>query len=127
MAIKKLGVDLHGVIDASPELFSDLSKVLVASGWEVHIITGPTYEKSIKEIEKYNICFTNFFSIEDYHKSLGTKITYDNKGNPWMDKNIWDKTKGEYCLREEIDIHIDNTAEYGNYFKTNFLLFKSNP
>ena len=47
MAIKKLGVDLHGVIDASPELFFFFFKILVASGWEVHIITGPTYENSI--------------------------------------------------------------------------------
>jgi len=36
----KVGLDIHGVVDVRPEFFSELSKLLVSNGHEVHIITG---------------------------------------------------------------------------------------
>lgn len=121
---KKLGIDLHGVIDADPEFFSNLSKDLVSAGWEIHIITGPTKSKALKELEDCKMTFTHFFSIEDYHKERGTKMSYDEKGNPWMNKETWNKTKGEYCQKMGISLHIDDSVMYKKYFKTSFSTFK---
>lgn len=120
---KKIGLDIHGVIDSDPDFFSDLSKDLVAAGWEVHIITGPTKTKARKELEQYKITFTHFFSIEDYHIAKGTEVSYDEKGNPWMNKDHWDQTKGEYCYKMGISLHIDDSDMYQRFFKTPFCKF----
>ena len=61
------------------------------------------------------------FSISDYHKEIGTHMWYDNNSEPWVDDLDWDKTKGEYCERNNIDLHIDDTKRYGDYFKTKFM------
>ena len=122
--IKKIGLDLHGVIDADPEFFSELSKDLIKAGWEVHIITGPTKKKAIKEIEALKISYTHFFSIEDFHVEHFTPMTYDVYGNPWLDKETWDRTKSDYCSENGISLHIDDTVRYQKYFKTNFALYK---
>lgn len=124
MSGKKLGLDLHGVIDADPGFFSDLSKSLVVAGWEVHIITGPTKTKAIKELEHFKITFTHFFSIEDYHIAKGTEMSYDEKGNPWMHKETWDQTKGEYCQRMGISLHLDDSEMYQKFFKTSFATYQ---
>ena len=121
--IKKIGFDVHGVIDSDPEFFSLLIQDLLKTGWEVHIITGKAQETVEKELQLMNITYTHLFSIADYHKNISTVINYDEKGNPWMDKKLWDRTKGDYCLRENILLHIDDTERYKNYFKTNFSLF----
>jgi len=123
--MKKIGLDIHGVCDSNPEFFSDLSKDLVSTGWEVHIITGPTKAKAIPELEKYKITYTHFFSIEDYHIARHTPMSYDEKGNPWMDKETWDKTKGEYCQREGVLLHLDDTEKYKAYFKTSFASYSA--
>jgi hypothetical protein len=121
--MRKIGLDLHGVIDADPDFFSELSTALVLAGWEVHIITGPTKTKAIKELVKFKIKFTHFFSIEDYHSEKGTSMSYDDKGNPWMDKIEWERTKGEYCSKMGIALHIDDSEMYRKYFKSGFAQF----
>lgn len=49
---------------------------------------------------------------------------YDNN-NPILENAVWDRTKAEYCAREEIDLHIDDSDVYGQYFTTSYL--KYNP
>jgi len=122
--VKKIGIDIHHVIDADPQFFSILTQDLIFMGWEVHILTGPPKEKALKELSLWNIRFTHLFSIADYHVTNGTQINYDENGNPWMDKEIWDRTKGDYCARESILLHIDDTERYQKYFKTHFCLFR---
>jgi len=122
--IKKIGIDIHNVIDADPQFFSMFTQDLISMGWEVHILTGPPKEKALKELLMWDIKFTHLFSISDYHIAMGTPINYDGKGNPWMDKDAWDRTKGDYCFREGILLHIDDTERYQQYFKTHFCLFK---
>jgi hypothetical protein len=36
----KIGLDIHGICDANPEFFSELSRLFVNAEHEVHIITG---------------------------------------------------------------------------------------
>ena len=43
----KLGLDLHGVITDRPEFFSELSKIFIDNGHEVHIVTGGMINDSL--------------------------------------------------------------------------------
>ena len=120
----KLGLDIHGVIDTNPKFYSELSKIVISLGHEVHIITGTvfTHEK-INKLKSYGMHWSHLFSISDYHKSLGTPMTFTSPNNPWISHDLWDKTKSNYCKENNIDFHIDDTARYGEFFKTTFGLY----
>jgi hypothetical protein len=86
MLANKLGLDIHGVCDANPPMFSKLAEMIIAAGGEVHIITGQKDTPDLRErVKKLGIPFTHFFSITSYHESIKTPITYDERGHPWMD------------------------------------------
>ena len=121
----KIGLDIHGVCDMAPEFFSLISKLLVDNNHEVHILTGRREsDGAMKEIHDLNISYTHFFSIADHHEKVGTKMHDDDRGRPWMDDEIWDRTKGDYCRDNEIDFCIDDTERYGQYFETPFAYIK---
>lgn len=121
----KIGLDIHGICDANPEYFSELTRLFVGAGHEVHLITGRRVcDGAIEEIEGLGLSYTHFFSIADHHVEIGTKVWEDDDGNPWLEGEIWDRTKGEYCKKHEIDFHIDDTERYGDYFETPFMLGK---
>ena len=121
----KIGLDIHGVCDANPEFFVELSKLFVSSGHEVHILTGRRVsDGALEEIEDLGLEYTHFFSIADYHRDNGTEMRNDKDGNPWMDDETWDRTKGDYCERHQIDFCIDDTERYGEYFTTPFAFIK---
>lgn len=127
----KLGLDVHGVIDDNPQMFSDLTKRLFRSGdifnntCEIHVITGAhATEDLIDRLRNvYKIEYTHIYSIADYHKEKGTNVWYDKKNTPWMESVAWDTSKADYCRRNNIDLHIDDTERYGRYFTTPFLLY----
>lgn len=120
----KIGLDIHGVIDTNPILFSKLSKKVIEDGGEVHIITGTMLNPfKIENLKRLDIRWTHLFSISDYHKALGTPMTFSDKDNPWIDNNLWDRTKAEYCKENSINFHIDDTNRYGEYFSTPFGLY----
>lgn len=121
----KIGLDVHGICDANPEFFSELSRLLVNNNHEVHILTGRRVrDGALEEIKELGISYTHFFSIADFHEETGTKVWEDDNGNPWLEGELWDKTKGEYCKNHKIDFHIDDTERYGEYFETPFMLSK---
>lgn len=125
----KVGFDIHGVCDAHPEFFSLISRLLVDNGHEVIIITGRMKSHgAIEEIKNLGISYTKFYSIVDYHIEMGTKVKYDEKGNPWIDDEIWNRTKSEICEKEKIDFHIDDSSNYGEYFTTPYaqIIIKKN-
>jgi len=126
----KIGLDIHGVIDTLPFL-AVLSEVLVTNGHEVHIITGAPWSAvsdgtyTHEGISDYLINhgfikdknFTHFFSIVDYHNSIGTQVTCDVNGC-WLENDIWNKTKAEYCERMGINLHLDDSMTYAKLFTT---------
>jgi len=122
----KVALDLHGCITDHPKFFSELSKLFISAGHEIHILTGShLIEKKIEEqLLSYNISWTKLFSIADHHKETGTKMWYDKNGNPWVDKLDWDQTKAKYCKREGIDLCFDDTDSYAEHFETPFALIK---
>lgn len=121
----KIGLDLHGVIDARPEFFRELTKLFVDNGHEVHIITGSKIEHEMEKIKSLNVSYTHLFSITDHHMDIGTNIVWDEKGNPHLDAYLWDKTKAEYCKEHGIDLHLDDSDTYGYFFKTPYTRFYS--
>lgn len=119
----RLGLDYHGVISTFPEEFSAITQQLILSGHEVHILTGSLDTSEIRaKIAGLGIKYTHFFSIPSYHKVLGTKMWFKDPENPYLEALLWDKTKAEYCLRNKIDLHIDDSPEYGKYFSTPYFL-----
>ena len=118
----KLGLDYNGVISDHSGMLAILSSILVKAGHEVHIITGrrqiPEFEE---ELDSLGIRYTHFFSIADHHKELGTPMVGYENNEPWLDANIWDATKADYCKRVQIDMHIDDSDTYGQYFETVYL------
>lgn len=121
----KIGLDLHGVITQNPLFFAEISKLFLRNSHELHIITGSDFQKETEAIiHSYGVRWTKVFSIIKYHKILNTPIRYDEKGNPWIEENIWNKAKAEYCKREKIDFHIDDSEKYGQHFNTPYCLYK---
>jgi len=122
----KIGIDIHGVVDSAPEFFSLITKLLVESGSEVHILTGKMVKHGAKEeLEEFGISYTHFFSIADFHAENKTKgMWYSDNGNPWVDNETWDRSKADYCREHQIDFHIDDTLRYGDYFTTPFAFMK---
>lgn len=121
----KIGIDVHGVADANPHLFSELSRMLVENGHEVHVLTGAEYTEALEhEIRNIlGLSFTHFFSTTSHHKKIGTEITYID-GNPYMDNKIWNRAKAEYCRKHGIQLHIDDSDVYGKYFTTPYAKFE---
>ncbi len=127
----KLGLDIHGVLNALPEFFAFLTDSIIKNGGEVHLITGGTWNKELEaEVNKYNIKYTHNFSVYDYliesnAKQLGSISFEDGTIQRKFEDEQWDRVKGEYCLKNNISLHIDDTLIYNNYFTTPFCRFWS--
>lgn len=127
----KIGLDIHGVIDKFPGIFSFLSDSIIKNGGEVHIITGGTWTKKlVKKLESYNIKWTNHFSVYDYMIKNFKPLDEPDRKFPdgTIQKNFkneeWDKIKGQYCENNKISLHIDDMDSYYSGFKTPFILMK---
>ncbi len=125
----KLGLDIHGVIDASPEFFSELSNKLVEDGNEVHIITGASKtEEIIKRLAGWNIKYTHFYSIVDWAERTGIEVNWTADG-PTMNEFVWNTAKSLYCAESGIDVHVDDTLTYGHFFgniRAQFIHYEAN-
>jgi len=121
----KLGIDLHGVSDAYPTFFSELTKLFIAAGHEVHLMTGESITDALHaQLMKCNVHYTHLFSIAEYHREKGTPMRFDEKGTPWVDADLWDRAKGDYALDHGLDIVLDDTEGYARYFSTPFIYCK---
>lgn len=122
----KLGLDIHGVVDSLPEFFSFLTDSFIKNVGEVHIITGGRWDSEFeKMLNDFNIKWTHKFSVYDYLKQTGAeqtgKVQFPDGTIQRKFKNEdWDKIKGQYCKENNIDLHIDDTLIYNNYFTTPF-------
>lgn len=117
----KIALDIHGVCDTNPKFFKELTRLFISNGHEVHILTGRRVKDgALDEIEELGLEYTHFFSITDYHHDKGTEVNDDENGDPWIDDIAWDRSKGDYCKRNNIDFCIDDTERYGQYFETPF-------
>jgi hypothetical protein len=134
----KIGLDIHGVIDAHRKFFSDLTMMIQRDNFmldtlkseiprhEVHILTGPSLKK-LKPGELLGIYYTHFFSIIDYCVEHGAGVRYENGdlSNPWVDDvEMWNRAKSEYAEKHNLDFTLDDTAAYAPHFKTPIAIVK---
>lgn len=122
----KLGLDIHGVVDAMPEFFSFLTDSFIKNGGEVHIITGGKWDKEFEDLlNSYGVKWTHKFSIYDYlvennYEKTGEVQFPDGTIQSKFKDEDWDSVKGVYCADNNITLHIDDTMIYNDYFKTPF-------
>lgn len=124
----KLGLDIHGVIDAKRDFFVEFTSMLrdcngkLGHQHEVHILTGPR-EVDLKPEELEGIWWTHRFSIVDYHVAKGTAMEWVN-GRAWMSDYDWDRTKADYAREHQLDLTIDDSETYQHFFSTPYAIFK---
>lgn len=123
----KIGIDIHGVLDTNP-FFKQMALSMRHDGDEVHIITGTSIELALKDLEKLDMHkgfhYTHLYSITDDLISRGIPVEWKDGNNPFFPYEEWDKAKAEYCTKNGIDIHFDDTKRYGEYFTTPFALVR---
>lgn len=113
----KIGIDYNKVINRNPEYWSKFTKDMKKLKHKIYIITGMSLDSHLMErLNTYDIKYDRIFSITDYHFASQTDMVFDG-GLPYMDDEKWDRTKADYCKREKIDVHYDDSEIYGKYFK----------
>jgi hypothetical protein len=110
----KFALDIHGVIDSLPDVFSFLSKAIISNGGEVHLVTGGTWSKALENrVKELGISYTHKFSVYDFLIESNAEIVGeiefpDGTIQKKFKDGLWDKVKGEYCLKHNINLHIDD-------------------
>jgi hypothetical protein len=119
----KLGLDYHGVVDAIPSSLIYLAEAIIAYKGEVHILTGGRKKEVQEELMRHGFPYTHFFSVQDHlnkhHLHLNVGVNPKDGMMKYPDE-LWDCIKAWYCEKNQIDLHMDDTAEYGEYFTTPF-------
>ncbi len=121
---KKIGFDLHGVVETNADFFRILMRDLIRHGWQVHIITGGPWKYMEAELKKLNVPFTHFFSILDHHSAIGTRVVWKGKRG-YIDPHLWNETKAIYCKVHNIKMHFDDSDIYGLFFQTPYVRYFS--
>jgi len=120
----KIGLDLHGVIDSLPKEFGFLINAIISSGGEVHILTGSSWTDDLDtHMESMGIKWTHKFSVYDYLIDSGSKIVGeiqfpDGTIQKKFEDGVWDGVKADYCRKNNISLHIDDTLIYNDFFTT---------
>jgi len=129
----KIGIDYHGVFNKNIEFFIQMYKNTITLGGELHLVTGArksTFDREVNELFNGNVpkFYTHFFSISDYHVAQGYPVDLTLPDNPKIhDKIVWDRTKGDYAKKVELNIMYDDCPDYAKYFDidTLFVLCKN--
>jgi hypothetical protein len=122
----RLGLDIHGVVDALPDTFSFLSNAIVNLGGEVHILTGGSWDPKLEShLKSLGIVWTHSFSVYDHLIEVGTIVVGDVQFpdgtiQKKFEDGAWDKVKAEYCRKHDINLHLDDTLAYNEHFTTPF-------
>lgn len=114
--MKKIGFDIHGVIDSNPSYFADLIKKYRDDGFEIHIITGSPLDDMEDRLYGWGIVYDHYFGIADWCLSNSSTATIRD-GEVYDTDEIWNNAKAMYCMREGIDVHVDDSKIYQPTFK----------
>jgi len=124
----KVGVDLHGVIDANTSLFRYLSFILKQGDVKIYVISGPPTENVKKELEALNLVegthYDEIYTIVDFLQTQpDIEMWKDEKDTWWTDDENWWGSKAKICKILGIDVMIDNTDKYMSYFEGSGIKF----
>ena len=118
----KIGLDYHGVIDCKLSYFADFCALARHRGHLIYIITGGPMFKVRQLLTKQGIEYDFIFAISDYCQALG-EIEQDLSGDLVVPEHCWNKAKADFCRRNHINFHIDDSKEYENWFSTPFCYY----
>lgn len=118
----KIGIDFHGVINVKPDFFRLFLLEALKNNLEVYIISGGPRETILSYLNQYQIPYTKLWCIYDYYENRH-QIAFFDDGSFKVDDNLWNKAKAEYCQRENICVHIDDSPVYGKKFVTPYCLY----
>lgn len=113
----KIGIDFHGVISSEPQKFAVFCREIRKRGVAVYIISGGPREDIIRFLDSYQIEYDKVWAIVDECELQG-EVEFFEDGSFKVATEIWDKAKANYCAKEGILFHIDDSNIYGKYFVT---------
>lgn len=118
----KIGIDFHGVITEAPVFFRDFAALALDKGYEIYVISGGPHLVVQNFLNAWHIGYNHIFSLIDHFASRG-QVKYFSNGNFKVPDELWNTAKAEYCLKNHIDIQIDDTPNYGASFSTPFCCY----
>lgn len=125
-----LGMDLHGVIDASPNRRKDAMKGLrEASNMaiKIFIVSGPPKIDIEKELDSLGlergVHYDDIVSVVDHLKSKNIEMWTDDKGTWWASDEDWWSSKGNICREYNIEVLIDDSEGYRQRCEENGVVF----
>ncbi len=127
MTTKRLGIDLHGVIDTDVSKFKWILRLIVLQGRMVHIVSGPPAKEIKAELEEYGfisgVHYYQIHSVVGHLKEKGVNMWLDHNETWWASDEDWWSAKAEICKRFDIKEMIDDKRGYGKYFKDTGIKF----
>lgn len=111
----KIGIDFHGVIDAEPERFAAFCKEIRKHGVAVYVISGGPKQDVARSLAEFGVEYDDVWAMYDYYDEQGILERLED-GSFHVPTELWNKAKAEYCAREGINFHIDDSPVYGKYF-----------
>ena len=118
----KIGLDYHGVIDSNLKYFADFCAKAKQRNHSIYIITGGPKVKVDHNLQKNDIPYDICFAISDYYQALN-KIIQNNNGKFMVPDNLWNMAKADFCRRSGVNIHIDDSMKYINWFSTPYCIY----
>lgn len=118
----KIGLDYHGVINDNPGYFSAFCAEIRTRGHRLYILTGGPADKVKGRLAAAGIAYDELFTIVDYYVALG-HFHYMPDGSIYIDDKLWNRAKADFCRKHQIDVQIDDSLVYGEYFSTPYCLY----
>ncbi len=112
----KIGLDFHGVVDRQPEFFASFTQIAMQRGHQIHIITGGPLEEVCQKLNELGVSYSKVFAILDFYQAKGDAY-WDGK-DVKVPEELWNKAKADYCRKENINLHIDDSSLYNQWFTT---------
>ncbi len=120
----KIGLDYHGVINKDFSYFSKFCSEAISRGHQIFIITGGPQPKIRQQLQYNKVPYNFIFAISDYYQALGLSKQLPD-GKIVVPDMLWNKAKGSFCRRNDIDFHIDDNIKYSSWFTTPFCLYQN--
>ncbi|MBR1600619.1 MAG: hypothetical protein IJ677_03480 [Alphaproteobacteria bacterium] len=122
MICKKIGIDFHGVLNTNPSFFRDFCHQAINRNIEIHLISGGPRETIAEFAQMNSIKYTKLWCIFDYFNAKN-EVKFLPDGSFHVDDENWNKAKAQYCLKNNINVQIDDSHIYKRYFITPYCLY----
>ncbi len=120
----KIGLDYHGVISHNAVYFALFCSYARAKGHQINIITGGPLPLVRQKLLEQQIESDFIFAISDYYQALGV-AKQRKDGSLYIPDDLWNMAKADFCRRNGIDFHIDDSIDYLHWFSTPYCFYKA--